>query len=392
MFSRGKLYFGSVAFPAILIIVWSCFSLFSAEALLATGFGIVMLIKAFLLYFYIVNNVTSRKQLLLVANMLVLSMFFQGFIGVAQKVMGHSLGLEFLGERRMRWLGSAHSRVSGTMGFPNPYGAYFALILPLAISLAVFARRSLYKLSLMAACFFGALALFLCFSRSAWAGFALGMVVMILLMFRNGLLKPKYLVGLFVAGLVLVAIAYANKEGIERRMETGAAGEWRMLMIEIAIPIIKSHPVFGVGLNNYQWHSYDKFAFWKPVHNDFLRYAAEIGIPGAIFFILVFVLLLKEAYKINLLKDAMLSMMARSFISAYLAFIVVINIGPQYQNYHLKLTFWTLAGLTFALRRIKLSEIREKKQKRLKAEIQEQKAGIVTNTNGSGNSFRTFPQ
>lgn len=370
IFSTERFRFGKIAVWAILMIIWSFLSMTSAIAIQATGLGIYMWIKAFMLYLYLVNNIKTKKQLFFVVNMLVFSVLFQGALGVAQSILGRSVGLDFLGEKQMSFHKEV-SRVRGTLGYPNRYGAVLILLLPLTVSMAVFAKRSFYKWVLVAASSFGLMGLFLSLSRSSWAGFLLGMGIFAIILFRRGLLKPKYVVAIAVVFVAVIAISAANWQKIEARFESGADGRWRVKMIDIAFPIIQEYPIFGVGLNNYQWHSYDDFKFWHPVHNEFLRFAAELGVPGCIFFILLVWVFLREAYRNILLKDTMINAVAIGILCGVIAFIVAINIGPEYQHYRIKQTFWALAGITFALTRIKYLEIKMMKRRKQVREARE---------------------
>jgi len=367
LFSNARLKLGPIGLMLIAMMIWSCFSMSNAIALRASGVGIFFAFKSFLLYLYLANNMRTKSELLFVVNMLLYAMFFQGVLGTLQGALGSSLGLGFLGERQMA-LAKINSRVRGTVGYPNRYGILLIMLLPMAVTMAIFVKRSKYKLVLMAACGFGLMGLFLSLSRSSWAGFGFAIAVMSVLLMRRGLLKPKYVAALAAVVIACALIALINMDVIQARFETGADGRFRARMIDIAIPIIKSYPFFGVGLNNYQWHSFAKFNFWHPVHNEFLRYAAEIGIPGAILFAVLLLVLLRESYRAILLKDAMINSVAIGIFSGVMAFIVAINIGPEYQHYRVKLAFAALAGIAASLRRVKMVEIAMKKRQRLMQE------------------------
>ncbi len=372
-FGTQRLRFGGLALTGIGLIMWSVLSMVSAISLQASAVGIFFAVKAFFLYFYLVNNIKSRADIVFVANMLMFALLFQGVVGTLQWLAKGSLGLGFLGERAMS-LHKVESRVRGTIGYPNRYGAILILLLPLAISMAIFAKRSLYKWVLLAASGFGVFGLFLSLSRASWAGFLFAMILFVLLLFRRGLLKPRFVAALVMLFLGLMIVVGANWDRIERRFETGADGRFRIRMVDIATGIIQEYPIFGVGLNNYQWHSYDDFNFWHPVHNEFLRFAAETGIPGAIIFTLLLLAFLREAYRCILLKDTMINAIAIGVFCGVVAFIIAINIGPEYQHYRIQLVFWALAGITFALRRVKIAETRAQKRKaaRHKQQMEEQ--------------------
>ncbi len=368
LFSNTRLRAGGLAMLGIVVIVWSVFSMSSAIALRASGVGIYFAVKSFLLYLYLVNNIRTKSDLLFVVNMLLFALLFQGWLGTMQKAMGRSLGLGFLGELQIS-MHKVDSRARGTLQFPNRYGAVLILLLPLAIGMAMFVRRSWYKLLLFATCGFSIMGLFVSLSRSSWAGFLISMVIFVILLFRRGKLKPKFFFTIAAVMVAAAVIAGLNWDTIMYRFEHGADGRFRSRMIDIAIPIIKDNVFLGVGLNNYQWHSFDQFNFWHPVHNEFLRLAAEIGVPGAVFFTALLLVFLKEAYKNSLVKDSFINAVGIGVFCGLIAFIVAINIGPEYQHYRIKLVFWALAGITFSLRRVRAVELQmEKRRKEMLAQ------------------------
>jgi len=362
LFSTQRLGFGALGLAGVALIIWSVFSMTSAIALQATGLGIYFMIKSLLLYFYLINNIRTKADIVFVANMLIWALLVQGLIGTLQWLAKGSIGLGFLGERQML-LQKVQSRVRGTIGYPNRYGAILILLLPLAFSMAIFAKRSLYRWLLIVASGFGLFGLFLSLSRASWAGFLIGMVFFVILLFRRGLLKPKFVAAFFMLIVTMIIIVGLNWDRIERRFETGADGRYRARMVDISMDIIEAYPIFGVGLNNYQWHSYSRFNFWHPVHNEFLRFAAETGIPGSIMFTLLLIVFLREAYKGLLIRDTFINAVAIGIFCGLIAFIVAINIGPEYQHYRIKLIFWALGGITFALRRVKMLERKTEKNR-----------------------------
>ncbi len=374
-FAGQKLVLKPFGLLALLMMFWATVSLIPAKALQATAIGVFLIIKAFLAYFYFINNIKTRQTLLLMVNMLMLTLLFQGFVSVAQKTLGRPLGLSFLGEKITN-LGKDLSRMRGTLGFPNQYGAFVILLLPMAISLSVFVKRSWYKVFLIVTTSFGLAGLFLSLSRSSWAGFLLGMVCFTFIMFRRGLLKPKFIVAIVVMIAVVAGVAFANMDTIEARFESGADGSWRELMVGISIPMIKDNPVFGVGLFNYQYHSFHIFKFWHPVHNTFLRLASETGILGALLFIITIIVVLKESYKMAMKNDGLLSAVATGVFCGYVAFVVAINFGPQYQHYRIKLLFFILAAFAFAMPRIQWYEKKKVQWQHRKRMAAQQKNGV----------------
>ena len=286
---------------------------------------------------------------------MVFTLIFQGGISLLAKIKGGPLGLSFLGESSYSYFTDL-SRMRGTLGFPNQFGAYLILMLPILLSLMIFIKQSFYKYLIITSVALGLTGLFLTLSRSSWAGFILSMLIFGLALIRKGLMKPKYFIAMLTLAMVVVAVYFLKQDTIAARMETGADGRWRNLMIDIAIPMIKSNPVIGVGLFNYQYHSFKIFAFWHPVHNTFLRLAAETGIPGALMFIIILLQVLRTSYRTYLQKDVFFSAVSIGIFCGYIAFVVAINFGPQFQHYRIKQLFWLNAGLAFAMPNIKKRE------------------------------------
>jgi O-antigen ligase len=185
-------------------------------------------------------------------------------------------------------------------------------------------------------------------------------MVMFFILFIRGRINPNIIKAFVVVGILIILVTTAFWDLIEARFEKGATGEHRMLMIEIALPIITGNPILGVGLNNYQFHSVKFFRFWHPVHNTYLRLAAEIGLPGAIFFIWFCIIVIKQAYKGVKLKDRYLSFVSLGILGGLVSFFILINFGPMYQHYRLKVFVWVLAGLAFVLPRIYRNELHRK--------------------------------
>jgi O-antigen ligase len=185
-------------------------------------------------------------------------------------------------------------------------------------------------------------------------------------------INPRLIAALSVMLLMLLIIVYAFWDLIMLRFETGQHAGQRILMIKIAIGVIASHPILGVGLFNFEYHSFDIFRYWRPVHNMYFRLAAEIGIPGLFFFLWFLRDILKDAYRALGFRDRLLNSIALGILCGYTGFLTAVLFGPEYQHYRLKFLFWVYAGLTVALKRIRQRELmmmERKKQQREEATL-----------------------
>ncbi len=355
-FKSEKIYVAKTTVPALLMLLWSTLSIITAMSGVASSWGVFMSFKAFLVYFYITNRVTTKRQLMTIVNFMILVLAIQGAIGFAQRVLGRPLGLGFLGELQVTlWMELA--RVRGTLGYPNQYGAYLVLLLPMSASLYIFTKNKIKKMWYAVATVLGLFGVLFSLSRSAWLGIVGGVVVMIFLLVMRRRLSSGLLLTILGVLVIMMVIGVLFQNLIMLRLETGGSGEWRLVMINIALMIIASHPILGVGLFNYQIHSAQFFRWWHPVHNTYLRLAAETGLPGLFFFFWFIFLVLRNAYRGFRGRSRSLSAVGLGIFCGYTAFLLTIMFGPEYQHYRQKFLFWVLAGLAVVLDRIRKREI-----------------------------------
>ena len=124
-----------------------------------------------------INRVKTKRQLKIIINMLLVGIGIQGLLGLLQRVLGHGLGLGFLGEKQANYT-SEISRVRGTLAVPNQYGAYLILLIPIAASFYISAKNKKEKYwysGILALAIFG---LFFSLSRSSWFGLIGAIIVM----------------------------------------------------------------------------------------------------------------------------------------------------------------------------------------------------------------------
>ncbi len=287
------------------LIGWAILSLWNAPSQKLGGFLLFNYLKAFLLFFYVANNVRTREDFLLIAKCLIAGMVFESLFVFAQHANGGNLGLEALGERKVEkeveMASGTLFRPGGTLGHPNELGGYLAAVLPLslALCLAPFSRKqgSFWRVAAMGT---GCAALVLSLSRSAWLAVAL--VSVVLLFWTAARLKGRFnwgpILGLSTLGLI-AAVLFAPM--VIARWEEDDRGSTysRIPQAEMAMGMIRKHPFLGVGLNNYGVASYlyetyvvdpktrgRVYEHWGRIHNVFLQMASEIGLVGLGWFLL----------------------------------------------------------------------------------------------------------
>ena len=233
-------------------------------------------------------------------------------------------------------------RAFGTFGQPNPFGGFMGLIAPFAIMstcgyTVLLWRRwiSAKKISWMlffVAGFYGissiliSAGLFLSWSRGAWLGFAVSVMVMLLASPRRlwqGLLLVVMIIGLlfllwtagYLPETVTERVASATEElfvlsdvrDVDITNDNYAIVE-RLAHWQAALNMAEHNPFLGVGFGNYEvaYEQYRLLNWQEPLghaHNYYLNVLAETGIIGLIGYIAVFVNILFLTWRTRIHPD-----------------------------------------------------------------------------------------
>jgi len=166
-------------------------------------------------------------------------------------------------------------------------------------------QKTLVKLLLIISEIILIISFILTFSRSAWFVLTLGIIVFIWINYKK--LKPILpgAVILFLTVIITIIILWPQitSRGIIADSSSGDfALSNRTLLNKIALSIIASHPLLGIGIGNFVLNLNNfipNMPAWRfqPVHNLYLYYAAEIGIPGLLIFLSIIWVTLKKAFK-----------------------------------------------------------------------------------------------
>jgi O-antigen ligase len=237
----------------------------------------------------------SVRDLRLVWGLLLVTLSFEGAFVILQTALGINFTLE--GDVLNRGASSAAGsvqRFTGTFGVPSETGTFLTVTLLLAMPL-LFVRKLRFPFVLVVATFtLGLVGLLMTLARTAWIAFAAGAFVIGRDLQRRRLLRPG-IVTAAACGAVVALIA----AGPMLSQRVGADHEGDLLvrwhLVRIAMEMIKSNPLFGVGLNtaslvvtNYVPAGLGHIWVFV-VHNQFLLTTCESGIPGLVSLIWFFV-------------------------------------------------------------------------------------------------------
>lgn len=148
-------------------------------------------------------------------------------------------------------------------------------------------RRRLGCLAVAGACLLG---VFFTLTRSLWIGALVGTLVALGTQRRLRVKVLAAAVGLVVAIAGAVLLIPALNAAVQTRLSDGRSADDRLNALNAGIRALESHPLFGVGYQNFPAHEVDWL--WQgdtlpvtqtsiAVHNVVVGHAVELGVVGA---------------------------------------------------------------------------------------------------------------
>jgi len=366
IFRKQKIFFPKSNWIALAFIIWSGISLTNATAFSYGFFDLMRLVKFYLQYLYVANNIRSKATVKILIRFLLIGMIFQGLICLdnykAQRIghiFGNLFGQQAFSEEDVKKYeqffsvgqeGGGRLRASGTAGPINAQAQYFELLIPIAFSLWLtmipFGRSSFDFACLI----FGLTGLILTFSRGGFIGLAGGLIAVLILSRWVQLISNKKFLTFFLIGIGLcITVTPLVYTYIMVRPEATLA---RIDLNKVGLEMIKAHPIIGVGLNNHMVEKpkYDPkdYIIPMPTHNRYLLIASEVGIPGLLFFLGFLWLTLKTTLRAARTEDRYLASVALGILGAFVA--TLLHYLIDHLTFHTPLTMvWLYAGLVAAL-------------------------------------------
>ena len=244
---------------------------------------------------------------------------------------------------------------SGLTGNPNDLALMLNLIIPLAGALAL-SSRGAARLFASGVVLLGIGGVIVTFSRAGFLALAAIFFMFVLTLVRRK--SAGAAIALLVVALsvpMMLPKTYVERLSTITNLDqdkTGSA-QGRYKDLGIALEVVSHNPVIGVGLGQ------DMIALnqargqytWRSVHNVYLQYAVDLGIPGFLLFAWLHLLCFRSAWAVErrARRDptvAELGPLATGIQVSLVAFLVAAMFHPiAYQFY-----FFSIAGLAVALK------------------------------------------
>ncbi len=317
-----------------LLVSWGFLSIYWSEYKEVAFYKSVKLTEFGLLFFYITHRLRwfGLKNLF---AMVFIAGFFQSIIGILQYLFQRSIGLRLLGESILapNLAGVAKIVVNGekiirayaTFPHPNVFGGFLILSIFLGFWLffsaqlktksKIVSRETFLLFVLTIAIIVQIIAIILTFSRMAWLGSIITIIILITVMPRLFHVKQSLIFGLNKAKIIALTAIFIsvslfmwfNRDKIvsrtfdtEQNYQQGMDN--RILYNNIAIEMVKHRPLTGIGNGNFTLEMKNyvpgplKWWQYQPVHNIYLLITGELGIIGFILFLIFILLTIKMVY------------------------------------------------------------------------------------------------
>lgn len=249
---------------------------------IATNFGVanrefrVSVFEPALMYLLIRTIDMDLEKLRRILDALILSALALSLLGLYQFLFTNYV-----------IIGEGVRRILSVYGSPNNLALYLDRVLPMAITLAIFDKDKRRRIALALLAVPIALCLYWTYSRAALL-FALpaGLVVVAL---AGGRRVRTALGAMLILGLSAL-IPFAQTQRWQSLFQEGTGtGFFRVSVWQSAVDMIRDHPIFGVGLDNflYEYPKYLRPDAWREPnlshpHNIILDFWTRLGLPGLI--------------------------------------------------------------------------------------------------------------
>lgn len=297
------------------------------------------------MYFVIINTVNTKKLLMNLLTVFVLSGFLVCLYGVAQYVFGWDTAQAWMDEEMFS---DIKMRIYSTLGNPNVLGEYILLVLPASVGLMWVNKRFEAKVvyAAVSALMFGAL--ILTFSRGCWIGIMAAAAIFIT--FAAGKLWGLGLIALPIIPMILPQ-SIINRFSSIGNMEDSSTS-YRVYIWMGTLAMIKDFWLSGIGMGQkaftqvYPFYSYNGIVA-PHSHNLFLQILVESGIVGIAVFLIIAVLFLRRVmtgYQAGGKGDSLSTIMT-ALSAGVCGFLLQGMFDNCFYNYRVMLVFWCVLAM-----------------------------------------------
>lgn len=319
-------------------------SLYSALAYVCLG----------LMYFVVVGLVRSQKGVWRVMLVLLFSCVTVALLGIGQYIFSRP-ALQYVDLSLFSDLGG---RVTALWGNPNILAEHLILLLPLALTALILQRRLLRGFGSALCVAAIALCLILTWSRGAWLGCLIAVLLYVLC------LNHRALSWVIVGTLPALALVPFAPDTVLRRFasitsQTDSSIVYRLNLWKGIGDMLSKHGLSGVGVGEnafcavYTDYALPGIETAMHSHSLYLQLLCETGVMGLIVFCLAMALWLQHALawlRYGQMRSARLVVLGG--LAGIAALLIMGAFDHIWYNYRIYMLFWTVAGLVTAQIRV----------------------------------------
>ena len=328
-----------------------------------------------IIYYIVVNNLRDRKTLVRLIVSVCITTTLVGLLGLKRFYMDKGAW------SHPHFSSYDKARIGVICGQPNQLGAFFCYysFLPLAF-LAMRWRKPVYW-SLLIPFFVCWRTTWLTFSRGSQIAFGGALMIFILMWSRKVFFfvwVPIVLFFIFCPHLIPGILVGRMANTVQSDGTLDDSSQSRLAVWKYAIVMIKANLLFGVGYGNFQLHISD---YGLPpsvrgidAHNTYLLYAAEMGTPAALLFILVlFMCFWKALYTLIWSKDNFFRATSLGFLAGLMGLIIANMFGSRLNSNEVVFQFWIIVAVIMRM----AESTRVEKAERIELADQEHKRKLA---------------
>ena len=320
----------------------------------ALGFRFLIFYLTCLLFvFILVNSIKNKDQLATVIESILMGVAIIGLYAIFQRIRGVPVNAA---QTDLSLNAGMPGRVYSTMENPNNLAEILMMLIPFYVAVFLGSKSFIKRFIILGMAISPLIALGLTYSRSSWIGFAVAILMFVLL--TNWRLVPLFLLAGIAAIPILPQTVYNRILTIFDSRDSSVS--YRFLIYKTIGPMFENYWFTGVGLGsdafmkvvqNYPLHTK---VIPPHTHNLFIQVWIEVGLVGVLSFIGFLVSTVKKSIKS--IVDEKDKYIKFSIIAGVSSLVGILTVGvAEYIWYYprVMIIFWVVVGLLLAANRVR---------------------------------------
>lgn len=303
-------------------------------------------------YFLVVNLIRSREWVMrciigLIGSCTAVSLYglFQNFFGLSDATWHDTTLFEDI-----------EGRVVSTFENPNVLAEYLIMIIPLIVAMLIITKNPRARLALLCAAVASSGCLIYTWSRGAWLGFIIGILIFFLMYHRHTLTALLFgLLGVPFLPFVLPDSIIQRFTSIGDLRDTSTA--YRVNIWRGVIDMLGDYWKTGIGIGEasfkplYRLYALAGIETAPHSHNLYLQIAVELGITGLVIFVIMLFVWAQSCFTLHKNESRPEKFLSAAVFCGILAVLAQGMTDYIWYNYRVFFAFWLIFGLGVAIRK-----------------------------------------